>query len=244
MKQNIFSVVLQKIENFPAWIKQALYIRLSEDIKSQVCEKFLRENADGIFSLYKPILTYKGSKEIENCESGLDLNLYNFLSYCKEDYTILDIALNTFLTVEEVSKYFIFCLEQGFVEHPEDINIEVMAGFLAGKFRTGEFFLKKGIINEEQLEKAIQKQSKSSKKIAEILVDMGFVSQEDVNAILSYKLDSQRRFILDYNEIPQGKEVFSDLTKKYESQIEELKAENEKLKNKISQLLEIVRNYE
>ena len=226
------------------WIKQAICLKLSEDIKAEVCEKFLEENSDDIFSLYRPILTFKGKEEIQNRKTGLDLNLYNFLSACENDLTILDISLNTFLSMEEVSKYFILCVEQGFVERPENIEIEAMAGFLAGKFRTGEYFAKKGVISEDQVQKAVDAQSTSSKKFAEILVDMGFITQEDVNAMLSFKEDAQKRFILDHTDVPKGREEFSDKEDEYKKVIEDLKAENESLKKKIRQLLEIVRRYD
>ena len=243
MRNNRFSNILQKIEQFPVWIKQALYVRLSENIKSQVCEKFIEENADDIFSLYKPTLTFKGSEELKNRKFGFDLNLYNFLSYCKENFSIIDIALNTFLTVEEVSKYFILCLEQGFIESPKNVEIEAMAGFLSGKFRTGEFFVKKGLISEEQLKQVIEKQSASSKKIAETLVDMGFVTQDDVDVILSVKTDSQKRYILD-DEIPKCNQEYDTPDNMYKKEIEDLRLENTKLKQAIKQLLKIAGNHE
>ena len=244
MKNNIFSAFIQKVESFPLMLKQMICLKLSEDIKAQVCDKFLEENSDNIFSLYRPILTYKGKEELDKRKTGLDLNLYNFLSYCENDSTILEISLNTFLTIEEVSKYFIFCIEQEMVETPENVEIEAMAGFLAGKFRTGEYFAKKGIITEEQLQKAVEKQTNSSKKFAEILVDMGLITQEDVSAMLAFKSDAQKRFILDYNAVPDGKMEYCSREDEYKQEIEDLKLENEKLKKKISQLLEIVRSYE
>lgn len=244
MKQGVFSIFLSKVEKFPLWIKQILCLKLSEDIKAQVCERFLQENSDNIFSLYKPILTYKGREELNNRKSGLDSNLYNFLSYAESDATILDISLNTFLSVEEVSKYFIFCMEQGYVDKPENIEIEAMAGFLAGKFRTGEYFAKKGDISKDHIDKALEQQTKSSKKFAEILVDMGLITRDDVSAMLAFKEDSQKRFILDYNDVPKGREEFCDKEVQYKKEIEDLKSENQKLKKKISQLLEIVRQYE
>lgn len=244
MKKNIFTAFLDKVEDFPVWIKQIICLKLSEDIKTQVCEKFLKENSDDIFSLYAPILTYKGREELEKRSSGMDLNIYNFLSYCENDFNILEISLNTFLSMEEAAKYFIFCVEQGFVEPPENIEIEAMAGFISGKFRTGEYFAKKGSITQEQLEKAVDVSSNSNKKFAEILVDMGFITREDVSAMLAFKEDSKKRFILDYNAVPKGQSEFCDKEEKYKKEIEDLKNENEKLKKKISQLLEIVRNYD
>ena len=52
LKKDIFSTFLNKVEGFPLWIKQIICLKLSEDIKAQVCEKFLSENSDNIFSLY------------------------------------------------------------------------------------------------------------------------------------------------------------------------------------------------
>ncbi len=243
MRKNIFTTFLDKVEDFPVWMRQIICLKLSEGIKAQVCEKFLEENSDEIFSLYVPTLTFKGSEEIKKRNVGLDANLYNFLSYCENGASVLEISLNTFLSMEEVAKYFIFCMEQGFVERPQNVEIEAMAGFIAGKFRTGEYFAKKGLITDEQLEKAVSESSKSEKKFAEILVDMGFIQQEDVSAMLTFKEEAKKRFILDYNEVPQGQSEFCDKEEQYKNEINELRAENEKLKKKISQLLDLVKNY-
>ena len=194
LKRNIFTSFLNKVEDFPLWVKQVICLKLSEDIKAQVCEKFLKENADNIFSLYEPILTFKGREALMKKSSGLDLNLQNFLSHAESGYNIMEISLNTFLSMEEIAKYFIFCIDQGFIEKPENIEIEAMAGFIAGKFRTGEYFAAKGAITEDQLEEAVSKSSASQKKFAEILVDMRLISQEDVKAMLTFKQESKRRF--------------------------------------------------
>lgn len=241
MKKNIFNTFLSKIDNFPLWIKQIIFLKLSDDIKSHVCEKFLKENSEDIFSLYKPTLTFKGSEELKNKSCGLDLNIYNFLEYCENNSNILEISLNTFLSMEEVAKYFIFCIEQGYIEQPENIEIQAMAGFIAGKFRTGEYFRQKGAITDEQLEKAVHISAKSQKKFAEILVDLGFITQDDVSAMLTIKEEAKKRFILDYNTVPQGKNEFCDKEEMYKKEIADLKTENEKLKKQISQLLEIIR---
>lgn len=244
MKKNIFTTFLAKVEDFPLWFKQIICLKLSEELKIQVCEKFLKEKSDNIFSLYQPILTFKGSEELRQRNCGLDLNIYNFLDYSKNNSNILEISLNTFLSMEEVAKYFIFCVEQGFVEKPENIEIYAMAGFLAGKFRTGEYFVQKGIITKEQLEKAVNSQPNSSKKFAEILIDMGFISQDDVSAMLAFKEEAKKRFVLDSNSVPDNETEFCKKEYEYKAEIESLQAENTMLKKKISQLLEIVKTYD
>lgn len=242
LKKSIFNSFWTKIEEFPLWIKQIIFLRLSEDIKNSVCQKFLEEKSESIFSVYKPILTFKGSEELQNKKNGLDLNIYNFLEYCKNDSCILEISLNTFLSMEEVAKYFIFCVEQGYIETPDNVEIEATAGFIAGKFRTGEYFEKKGMITHDQLRKAVDVSSKSSKKFAQILIDMGLITSDDVSAILAIKEEAKKRFVLDYNNIPAGKEEFCDKEAFYKDEISKLKNENELLKRRISQLLEIVKD--
>lgn len=244
MKKNVFNTFLDKIEDFPLWIKQVICLKLSEDIKAQVCEKFLQKKSNDIFPMYQPVLTYKARNELKDRSTGLDLNTYNFLEYCENNSSILEISLNTFLSMEEVAKYFIFCMEQGFVEKPENIEILAMAGFISGKFRTGEYFKTKGLISDEQLEKAVSISSNSTKKFAEILIDLGLITSDDVNAMLAFKEESKKRFILDYNSVPKGESEFCSKEYAYEKEIADLKEENEKLKKKISQLLEIVRNYD
>lgn len=244
LKKSIFNTFLEKVEDFPLWIKQIICLKLSEDIKAHVCEKFLQEKSDDIFSLYVPVLTFKGSEELTNRTGGLDLNIYNFLEYCKSGSNILEVSLNTFLSMEETAKYFIFCIEQGYVEKPENAEIEAMAGFIAGKFRTGEYFEKKGVITEEQLQKAVSISENSKKKFAEILVELGFITQDDVRAMLTFKEESKKRFVLDHNSVPQGKSEFCDKEEMYKKEISDLKEENEKLKKKIANLLEIMKNYD
>ena len=241
LKKNIFNTFLSKIDDFPLWIKQIIFLKLSDDIKSQVCEKFLKENSENIFSLYKPTLTFKGSEELKKRSCGLDLNIYNFLDYCENNSSILEISLNTFLSMEEVAKYFIFCMEQGYIEKPENIEIEATAGFIAGKFRTGEYFRQKGAITDEQLKKAINISSQSQKKFAEILVELGFITRDDVAAMLTFKKEAKKRFVLDYNTVPQGKSEFCDKEEMYKQKISNLESENAKLKKQITQLLEIIR---
>ena len=229
MKKNIFSEFIDRIENFPNWIKQIIFLKLSEDL--QISDK------EDIFLVYKPILTYKGSEELKNRTGGMDLNIYNFLEYCKSDASISEISLNTFLSPEEVAKYFIFCFEQGYIERPENTDIETIAGYIAGKFRTGEYFEKTGLITQEQLKKAIEISKTSDKKFAQILIDLGFVKKQDVYSILEYKNEANKRFVLDYNAVPKTENCDNI----YEKEIADLKLENEKLKKMITQLLEIVK---
>lgn len=70
------------------------------------------------------------------------------------------------------------------------------------KKKIGELLIEAGKITQSDLEKALEKQKTSSKKLGEILVEMGFVTEEDI--IVNLAVQFQVPFInLDNYEIPK-----------------------------------------
>ena len=64
-----------------------------------------------------------------------------------------------------------------------------MAGYIAGKFRTGEYFKQKGVINVDQLQQTIlahkaAQESGNPKRFGEVMIELGLVTEEDLKAIL------------------------------------------------------------
>lgn len=234
---------MNKVLAVPFWVKQVMYLKLAEEMREQACEDFLRtHNTDDIFSTFVPTITFKGKTELVDRKCGFDNNTYNFLSCCAENFSILEISVNTFLSMEEVAKYYQLCLEQNFIKNPNSPEIHAMAGYISGKFRIGEYFKQKGIIDIEQLRQAILRyENSSNKKFGEILIELGYVTENDLKAILVLKEESRKRFILDHNVMPKSETSFSDDGQKYQDEIKTLKEENIKLKRKMLQLLELVK---
>lgn len=246
MKKNIFELFLEKAFNVPLWIKQVMYIRLEHEMNECGCQKFLQDNFNGIFSTFVPILTFKGKTELSERKCGLDNNIYNFLQSCSNGYSMIEISVNNFLSMEEVAKYFELCVEQNFIKNPESKEINAMAGFIAGKYRTGEYFKQKNAITVDQLHQAIVEHNRLTGngtpcKFGEVLVSLGFITENDIKAILILKEEAKKRFILDYNTVPKSQTEFSSDAQKYEDEIAKLKEENIKLKRKMLQLLELVK---
>lgn len=246
MKRNIFELFLEKAFNVPLWIKQVMYLKLAKEMCDNFCEDFLRNNSNNLFSTFVPTLTFKGKTELSERQCGLDNNIYNFLLGCSNGYSMIEISVNNFLSMEEVAKYFELCVEQNFIKNPESKEINAMAGFIAGKYRTGEYFKQKDAITVDQLHQAIVENNrligiKTPKRFGEILISLGFVTEDDLKAVLILKEESKKRFILDYNTVPKPQTEFSSDTQKYENEIAQLKEENSKLKRKMLQLLELVK---
>ncbi len=58
-----------------------------------------------------------------------------------------------------------------------------------GHFKLGEVLLQQGLINDSQLREAIQVQKKESGRIGEILIKLGFLTEEDIVAALGSQLN-------------------------------------------------------
>lgn len=243
MRNNIFTLFLNKVLNVPFWVKQVMYLKLSDEMREYACEDFLRNSdRNNIFSTFVPTITFKGKTELAERKCGFDNNTYNFLRFCAENLSMLEISVNTFLSMEEIAKYYQLCLEQNFIKNPNSPEIHAMAGYISGKFRIGEYFKQKGIIDIDQLRQAILKyEGSNDKKFGEILVELGYVTENDLKAILLLKEEAQKRFILDHSIMPKSETTFSDDGLKYQDEIKALKEENLKLKRKMIQLLELVK---
>ena len=72
-------------------------------------------------------------------------------------------------------------------------------------------------------------------------MELGFVKESDMKAVLILKEEAQKRFILDYNTVPKPETTFTNDTQKFEEEIANLKDENTKLKHKLLQLLQLVK---
>ena len=107
---------------------------------------------------------------------------------------------------------------------------------MAGKFKTGEYFVQNGVISESQLDDAIlnyeHRAKKNNKKFGQSLVELGLISQEQLDLLLKIKEEAKKRFILDHNEIPK---INTD--RNYEKEIAFLKMENQQLRNKLKELV-------
>ncbi len=247
MKKNIFDSYLEKVIDLPLWVRQVIYVKLKENMQKLHCVEFLDKSSGNMFSLYIPVLTFSGAQELKNKNCGLDVNIYNFLQMCSDGYSILDISLNMFLTMEETAKYFMFCVEQNYIELPESDEVYAMAGFISGKFKTGEYFEKNKRLSFKDVQAALEEQKKINEsadkhlKYLDVLDVMGLIDKDDYEIIFMLQEEAKKRFVIDYNLVPASERGFTSEQEKESAEIEELKSENKKLKEKLAQLLKLVK---
>ncbi len=248
VKRNLFKLFVNKLLAYPLWVKQAVYYRLYQNMKENYCERYVIKNIDSIFSMHVPTLTFQGKNELWDKSSGLDSNIYSFLKYVHGEYNILEITLNMFLSLEEVAKYYIFCLEQNYIEAPESDEIYAMAGFIAGKFPTGDYFLKNDSITLSQLDIALAEQKKMDDRgqhelIGKVLVRLGYITEENVRTLFKLKADARKRFVLNPAIFPDSEQAVTDV-KKLEEEVKALKKENAVLKQTMAKIIDMVKKYD
>lgn len=246
MKKNILGLFLEKLLAFPLWVKQIIYLRLYQDLALSLSEDFINVKEEDIFHLYVPPLTFSGKTELAERKGGYDSHVYNFLASISEGLNMLEISMNNFWTMEEVAKYYIFCLEQNYVKVPDSANILGMAGFMSGKFRTGEYFKRVGKINVDQLEQTIVKQKEMNDKgtpmkMAEVMISLGLITEKDTSSLLKIKEEAQRRFMLDTNIVPKDSTAAQEEEKKHQDEIIKLQQQNELLKEQMRKILALVK---
>ena len=239
MKKNILNAFIEKLKAFPLWIKQVIFLYLYKDLKEATSDDFIETNEEDMLNLFVPTLSYVGRTEREERAKGFEPNLYTFLECVESEMSLLEVALNNFWTLEETCKHFLAAVDADLIKAPIPPKIIAMAGFMAGRYRTGEYFKRVGKINVDQLELTIRRQKEltdqgQKAKIAQIMIDLGFVTEKDTHALMIIKEEARKRFILDASIIPEG---VTGNDSKYVAEIEELKKQNAVLKAKLAKLL-------
>lgn len=160
--------------------------------------------------------------------------------------SLIEIAIENNFTMEEVSKAFMFCKSTGLFSQAVPKLVSAIAGFLAGKYRTGEYFIRAGKMTIEQLDEVLNKQQEMNDAgqhvfIAELMVQLGFVRDIDVKSIIFMKQEAGKRFSLNPDEVPN----ITLEKENYDIRVENtrLKEENEILRQKMDALLTFIKDH-
>lgn len=246
MDKSLFVGFMEKVLAFPLWIKQTIFLDLSKDLNTYLSNEFLDVEEGELFHIYKPELSELGNSELLTKDSKFDESIYSFLECCSKGMSLIEIAIENNFTMEEVSKAFTFCKTSGFFSKDVPKLIAAIAGFIAGKYRTGEYFIRAGKMTIEQLDEVLNKQQEMNEAgkhvfIAELMVQLGYVREVDVKSIIFMKEEAGKRFSVNPDEVPNialEKESFDIRVEN-----ERLKEENEILKQKMDALLTFIKEH-
>ena len=246
MSKSLFIDFMEKMLAFPLWIKQTIFLNLSNDLTNYLSNEFLDLPEGELFHIYKPALSDLGQNELLTKESKFDESIYAFMNCCSKGMSLIEIAIENNFTMEEVAKAFTFCKTSGFFSNEVPNLVSAIEGFIAGKYRTGEYFIRAGKMTIEQLDEVLDKQKEMNESgkhvfIAELMVQMGFVREKDVKSIIFMKEESGKRFSLNPDDIP----TLALEKESFDIRVENtrLKEENEILKQKMDALLTFIKEH-
>ena len=244
MGKNSYSEFMESLYQFPLWIKQAIYINLSTDLKKYLSQDFISAQQDELFHVYQPKLSALGEQELTNKDSCWDDSIYTFMNCCKNNMSLVEIALAGSFSMEEMAKAFTFCMDQKYFTEDIPVLVSALAGFIAGKYRTGEYFIRAGKMSIDDLEKVLARQQELQSKgkhvfIAELMVQMGIIKEKDMRSVMLIKEEAGKKFVLTDENIPKVISEEQDLDILAENQ--KLKEECEILKVKLSRILTFIK---
>ena len=78
MSKSLFIDFMEKMLGFPLWIKQTIFLNLSNDLINYLSNEFLDVQEGELFHIYKPALSELGQNELKTKESKYDEIIYSF----------------------------------------------------------------------------------------------------------------------------------------------------------------------
>ena len=240
MKADTFKTSIMKLLGLPLWVKQIVYMSLRADLKRVLKNRPIEVNPYDLIQLYKPKITFKGKKELQDKSHAHEDVMYTFLTAVSENKTIIGITLDNYFTLSETCDLYFQALKNEYVMPSNSKIIDATAMFFCGQIKTGEYLYKIDKLTVDQLNTAIATHDKLRKtgdmtQMAELIANLGFIEKDEIEAVLVMKEEAKKRLIFGGGvgavEI-QNRDVM-ELSK----EIEELKYENNYLKTKLNAIL-------
>ena len=178
--QNNLSILMNTILEAPVWVQEVVYLDIQKRLKEKLASVSNPDTTSEIYTVFVPEITFKGKKELETHENGLDFNIYKYLEAASNKLRVIDITLNNFWTLEESSKYLAECIRKEFIRNPSDPVLSASIFYIAGEIRIGEYVKRLNKINVEELDDVLRKQKQHNLehpderlKAGEIMISMG-----------------------------------------------------------------------
>lgn len=206
--KNYFEILTDIIYESPVWVQEVIFIDMKKKLEERYPGLTTHPNEADVYPCFVPEITVKGRQELEmkTLQGSLGLNVYKCLDSLSKSLRVIDITLNNFWTLEETSEALVTCIEHEYIREPENLLVNSAISYLGNEIRLGEYVKRLNKINMTQLDDVLQKQRQyndehpeNKKKIGEMLIDMGFVANNDIDKIIQIKDESKRRFIVPKN---------------------------------------------
>ncbi|MEB3245685.1 MAG: hypothetical protein VKJ06_06850 [Vampirovibrionales bacterium] len=192
--------LMAQIDTLPLWVKQVVYAELRSEMERHFVRKTLETfNKDNLLPLYVPSLTPHGLKNVSSPDPGLSLPMHRLLCLSQQKTTVVNMCITEQWSLAECSKLILEALKQTLLNVPASPIVYATIEYLSGTIRLGNYMVKIGRITVHQLDEALRTQHYISEAmgektgIANVLINLGYITKEDAEGILFLKSESQKR---------------------------------------------------
>jgi hypothetical protein len=195
--------VLAEMGSLPLWVQQVIYTDLKQHLEKNVTlrtlSSFSREN---FLQLWTPNLTQRGVHTLHQHMGRTPTDLVKILYAIRKYDNVAMMCARYEWSLQTACHALIEALRDELIDPPESRVLEASLRFLGDEIRIGEYLVLIGRVDGNQLEQALKTQQYieaamgERTRIADIMVRLELVTNEDVESILFLKEESTKAFKL------------------------------------------------
>lgn len=196
-----FESIMSKLNNLPLWVKQALYLQFGKELeKAFSLLNFNDQLEEDILQFHAPHLTVNGGMLLKNNEAKESEALMTFLKHAQQGKNIMNICASCQWSLAQTCILMVEAIDKKYVLPPNSPKSNGSMSYLAGKTRLGEYLVQIGRITLEQLDEALRAQHYilevlgEQTKLADILINLGYIKKRECESILFLKEESKKVF--------------------------------------------------
>jgi hypothetical protein len=194
-----FEYLMQQIGTLPLWIKQVIYQQIRADLELSMSKPALDTfGAQDLLQLWVPTVTPVGRRELELPNGQGDASLKQLFYLASMGKSVLHICVHHQWNLEQCSILLYQALERQLIQTPTSGIIEATIHYLANHIRIGEYLVKIGRLQIEQLDQALRTQKYiedalgEKSGLADVLINLGYINRHDSDGILFLKDESKK----------------------------------------------------
>lgn len=235
--------LIKKMLSMPYWVKQYIYKEIRDDLcKYTKVENIDKKDKNDLVQMYVATPGATAQRYLRRKSTGfvpptnIDPDILAFLRSLGPNVRLIDICNLHQWSLIKVCRVLVNAIDQGLVEHIENNQVANTVYYVAGKIRLGEYLLRMNKLSLEQVDHALYTQHQIAKqmggettKMGEVLVNLGYIEEEDKNEILSLKDNSNHIFQM----IDESEKLKAEIAQ-LKAQIEVLNLESQALKDDVN----------
>jgi hypothetical protein len=197
MKQPVHTIAQQlrsHLMSLPLWVKQVIYLELYSELSAFfTTDSLTRLTVDDSLAFYQPKLTPHGEKVLVETQDDLG----QLLLFAKQHFTMMDVCLRNSWSLEKACILFMQAYDQQWVERPNSVKAFATVEYLGNRIRLGDYLVRMERITLQQLDQALRTQQYIKEALhehtglANILINLGYITRQDTEGILFLKQESQ-----------------------------------------------------